>query len=154
MQQPVATIPLTQGKVAVVDDADVEELSRYRWHAVNYHGYWYARSREGLMHRILMGLARHNRLVVDHINGDGLDNRRENMRVCKPGHNARNQRKRRSSTSPYKGVHYRADIGLWEARVGWNGKRYSAGMHETAEGARDAYNWLASRLHGAYHRPS
>lgn len=94
-------IILTQGKTAIVDDRDYNVLSRFRWHANSCNGHWYATTRlpsqrtnckTTRMHRMI--LAEPGGLEVDHINGDGLDNRRCNLRVATHAQNLWNQKKR------------------------------------------------------------
>lgn len=87
-------IPLTQGYVALVDDGDYEELSQFNWYAnVQSDGRVYARrmnnrtKRQVSMHRQIAGVPG---LVIDHINGNGLDNRRDNLRGVSPAENAQN----------------------------------------------------------------
>lgn len=98
-------ISLTQGKVAIVDDEDFEYLNRWKWHARKNGQTWYAlRSkswriqgkRYGItipMHRVIMGAPEGR--VIDHLNRDGLDNRRSNLRVTTFEENARNRRDRK-----------------------------------------------------------
>jgi len=97
------TIPLTQGKVALVDDEDYEELMKHKWYASHEGNGWYAKRkgpRHGgrqtmiYMHRALM--AGDSPLEVDHINGDGLDNRRANLRLVTKSGNARNRQGHRA----------------------------------------------------------
>ena len=147
-------MPLSQGKSMRVDRDDLARIqdSYKSLHAVNYRGYWYAHGSligggAMLVHRFLAEPSA--LLVVDHINGDGLDNRRANLRVCTRGENARNRRYQSWSAgkSGFRGVTWKSDIELWEARVGAFGKRYGAGLYETEEDAARAYDWLAGRLH-------
>jgi HNH endonuclease len=91
-------IPLTQGKVAIVDSDDVDRVMQHTWYAVKDHKTFYAKSRMGgysptLMHRFILGLGRGEpgSLEVDHINGHGLDNRKTNLRLVTRSQNARNQ---------------------------------------------------------------
>ena len=96
-------IPLTQGKVAFVDDEDYEELLKYKWFAKRApNGRWYAarkvtqpggRGKTIYMHRFL--IAGKSPLDVDHINGDGLGNCRENLRLTTRAGNLRNQKRHR-----------------------------------------------------------
>ena len=104
----IREIPLTQGKVAFVDAADYEWLNQWKWYALlNQHGYhtWYAWRRDKRnmlsMHRQIMGTAPE---LVDHVNRDGLDNRRSNLRPATARTNQLNQRKHIDSKNPYKGI--------------------------------------------------
>lgn len=106
-------IKLTQGQVAIVDDADYERLAKYKWYAQFQGRSWYAfrkpwdKSKKRYftvcMHREIMGLVCGDKKQVDHINHDGLYNRKSNLRICTATENRRNQQKTRGS-SKYKGV--------------------------------------------------
>lgn len=101
--------------VTVVDDEDYAELSRYRWslHNRGYACRWSpAANRQVLMHRTLMRPP--PGLVVDHINGNKLDNRRENLRVVTQAQNARNAKVRADSSSGVPGVHWDSRAECWK----------------------------------------
>lgn len=91
-------IPLTQGLYALVDAADYELLAKYSWHAKPDRNTVYARTRipgggpRMLMHRLLTGAQ--SGQLVDHINGNGLDNRRANLRLCTAAENIRNKQRK------------------------------------------------------------
>src|ERR1700745_3514525 len=98
-------IPLTQGKVALVDDEDYELVAQYKWHAhVTWDKKWYAKTHSGklTMHKFLLNPP--SDMEVDHVNGDGLDNRRQNLRICNSTQNKGNMRKQDGRSSIYKGV--------------------------------------------------
>src|SRR5690348_10789113 len=102
------SISLTQGKSALVDDEDYEYLNQWKWHAYRSKHTWYA-SRKGSdhkthidMHRMIMCAAAG--VLVDHINRDGLDNRRKNLRLCTVGQNNHNRGINKNSKTGYKGV--------------------------------------------------
>ena len=104
----MAEIALTQGYITVVDDAGLEWLSQHRWKVLKSKGNVYAartahRTQTILMHRIIVGaLIEEN---IDHINGNGLDNRRSNLRVATQTQNLANMRKTRGK-SIFKGVYW------------------------------------------------
>jgi hypothetical protein len=114
----MATIELTNGMLVQVDDDDFAELGRYVWWAHRGKATWYAARRvrppvDGkrgpkahiiLMHRQILGEACSGGRPVDHIDSDGLNNRRSNLRVVTTAQNTRNSRKRRGCTSRFKGV--------------------------------------------------
>lgn len=139
----MAEIPLTKGYVSVVDDEDVEALSAFRWTASVRKGrvyafrVWRADSRfdHAYIHRVVakrMGLDLEGK-VIDHINGDGLDNRRCNLRAVTVRENIRNQRGPLASPDGVPGIVRRTDT-RWEAwiRNGGEGKRY-LGSFKTRE---------------------
>jgi len=146
-------IPLTQGKVALVDDEDYERVSGYKWHAFHAGRTWYARRGNGgpLMHRMILRLAK-STPSIDHINHNGLDNRRENLRICSQKDNLGNRRKTLSPTSSqYKGVSWFSRSGRWCARIGPNSKSGSfIGYFDDEADAARAYNEAARKRWGEF----
>src|SRR5437660_1239073 len=131
------TIQLTQGFVALVDDADYDRVSAYKWHVKrNRNNGMYAattlprvkgESRKKLwMHRFIKGVT-DPKVKVDHEDHNGLNNQRENLRKCVSGENQGNQRKLRGS-SQFKGVSWNRNAGKWEAGIGIHGKRVYLGQ--------------------------
>ena len=150
------TIPLNNGYEAVVDDDDYEYLSQFKWRAKvkPKDGVPYAVRSCGrhvlYMHREVMSFP--DRLV-DHRNGNTLDNRRENLRSCNAEESARNRGVRKDSTTGFKGVSpATGDKKGYRARVYHLGKRYELGVFKTPEDAALAYNRAASRLFGEFAR--
>ena len=148
-------IKLTRGKVAIVDDEDFEELNRYKWH-YNNRGYA-ARSIGGrkdkknvLMHRVMLSTP--TGTYVDHINGDKLDNRRVNLRLCTNVENCRNRGKQTNNKSGYKGVVCRSDTGKWVTHIKYNGTRLTFGQFDNKHDAARMYNFWAADLHGEFAR--
>jgi hypothetical protein len=85
----VVSLPLSRGKCALIDESDVALVSGRRWHAMPSNVTWYARSSDGVyLHRLLTECP--DGLEVDHVNHNGLDNRRANLRVCTHTENMRN----------------------------------------------------------------
>lgn len=143
-------ILLTQGKVAIVDDEDFDLVNKYNWH---YHA-GYAASRPHrhkkniYMHRLILGLTSSNKLDADHINHNGLDNRRYNLRLCTRSQNMMNSLK--DHTSKYKGICWREPKKKWTAQIKFNGKQYYLGLYDIAEDAALAYDRKATELFGEY----
>lgn len=121
-------IPLTRGIFAIVDDADFDILSQWKWHALKAgdRTYYAVRSlprRKGLprqkifMHRVILDCLGSS-LVVDHVDGDGLNNQRSNLRLVTQGQNSLN-RKRLSTTnkSGYTGVYWSKQKNKWHALI-------------------------------------
>src|SRR5687767_14638664 len=113
---------LNDGTDVIVDADDAILLERYAWHATERRpGYRYVernvrvgkRSRKAVLHRLLAGAAPGE--VVDHINGNTLDNRRSNLRVCSRKQNARNSRRPAHNRSGFKGVSWDKQTGRWRA---------------------------------------
>jgi hypothetical protein len=91
-------------------------------------------------------------LEVDHINGDGLDNRRSNLRLATREGNQRNRAARRDNTSGLKGVSLHVSTGKWQARIRTGGEQVYLGVFTTPEAAHEAYAEAAIRLHGKFAR--
>ena len=150
--------PLTQGKYATVDDADYEALSRFKWYFNN----GYARRNKkprgvGLlhMHRVIANTP--NGMFTDHINGNKLDNRRENLRVCTHSLNKANRGKPKNNTSGFKGVFYQKDHRRkkpWTAHITVKRKSIALGYFSTKHEAALAYNKAAKELFGEFARPN
>jgi hypothetical protein len=150
-------IPLTRGLVALVDDEDYEELNRYNW--IELGGYAVRslpnpvsgrRQTKMSMHRYIMGLKYGDPTRVDHKNTDGLDNRRENLRICSQALNARNRAINKNNTSGFKGVSWLNKRKKWVAVIRLNNKSKHLGSFSTPEEAHAAYCKAADILHGEF----
>ena len=153
------TIPLSNShKVAIVDDADYDDLSQYTWrlqampHLSNSLEYAVRHVERGVimpMHRQI--LKPKSKQVVDHISGDGLDNQRENLRACTHQQNLWNRKPNTLGTSPYKGVYFAKYCGRWMAQIVVNGKKIRKTFSSEMDAARH-YNLLAKTHYGEYAR--
>ena len=130
-------IPLTQGKFAIVDDADYEWLNQWKWYAWQHGRTYYARRGRRLMHQLIIGVS--PGLETHHVNGDGLDNRRANLQHCTHTENCWNSRKEPNCSSRYKGVDWNQSHGKWRARIRRNGKREHLGYFDYELEAALAY---------------
>lgn len=156
----MAIIRTADGTEILVDDADYAWLSQWKWHVLRPDGRPYAARREPgtrrkrgayiFMHRTIV--MPDPGLQVDHINGNTLDNRRENLRACTPSQNSMNTRARKGCRSRFKGVCWRTDWRGWKARITAGGKVHHLGLFKTEEEAARAYNDAARRLHGQFAR--
>lgn len=149
-------IPLTGGLVAIVDAEDAARiLGMGAWQAKRSGQTYYARKniwRAGrymtiTMHAVILDVP-----LVDHVNGNGLDNRRSNLRPANFAENARNRPRRSDNTSGYKGVSWNRRNGKWQAYIGADRRQISLGHHATAEDAARAYDAAARELHGVFAR--
>jgi hypothetical protein len=157
-------IELTQGYKTLVDDEDYEFLSQWKWCArVQPYGRVCAVRAERVkgtdnskrnfqMHRVITNAQKGQ--IVDHINGNALDNRKINLRLCSNQENSMNRKTQSSSKfrSKYKGVSWDKARKKFIARVYLNNKAHSAGRFSTEEEAALAYNSLAKKLHGEFAR--
>jgi len=148
-------IPLTQSKSALVDDEDYEWLNQWKWYAKhdNHDCYYAARNSHKhtiRMHRLIMGLKAYNKKLVDHINHDGLDNRRSNLRICTTGQNQFNRIPSKNTASKYKGVVHCTSNANWQAQIGFKGKRIYIGCFKTETKAANAYDKKAKELFGKF----
>lgn len=148
-------IPLSNGKVAIVDEADYDYLNQWNWHCVNnYARRQFKRNSQRTviwMHRLIAGTP--DELFTDHVNGNTLDNRRSNLRVCNAMQNQGNRKKSKNGkTSRFKGVSKECDSQRYRATAWVNGKRTRLGGFDTQEEAACAYNMWAMNHFGEFSR--
>lgn len=145
-------IPLTHGQTALIDDEDAELVARYNWIAVHRKNLWYgqgsAKGEKVLMHRLVMGFPEGQ--VVDHRNGIGTDNRKENLRVTTQAQNGRNRRANANSSSGFVGVSWSKDRHRWLACIKVDGKTKNLGRFKTETEAAQAYNTAAKAAFGEF----
>lgn len=160
--QDTIEIPLTQGKVAIINAVDAD-LADLKWHARKSRNTFYARRNIPVepnkqttesMHRVILARKLERPLrkseLVDHIDGDGLNNRRNNLRPATNAQNVRNSRKRTTNTSGFKGVSWNKEHRKWRAEIMARGKKKFLGLFNTAEEAHKAYCEAAEQLHGEF----
>lgn len=146
-------IPLTKGKVAIVDKDDYEELSRFKWYYTES-GYAARDARNTdrtsgkviYMHKYIMP----SKYQTDHVNRDSLDNRKSNLRIATNADNTANRGRQSNNTSGYKGVSWSKVSKKWAIEIGYNNKRYRLGLMEDKEDAARLYNFWASDIHGEF----
>jgi hypothetical protein len=150
-------IPLTQNKVAIVDDEDYERLSRYKWYAnSNACGNCYARrniyigeKRTALkMHREILRMGHRDGFLVDHINRNGLDNRKENIRVTTKNINGHNCKLYKNNFSRFRGVSWYKPNKKWGASIRVLGKKIFCGLYLNPQEAAAAYDVAAVKYYG------
>lgn len=154
-EKPTRNIRLTRGKLAIVDHEDYGYLNKFKWKC-STEGYAVTNFQINTNKRKTVGMQRlvlnpFTELVVDHINNDKLDNRKENLRVCLPHGNTMNRSKSgNGKSSQYKGVGFYKRTGEWQARIGFKGKLIHLGMFKTPEEASKIYVKAAKRYFGKY----
>lgn len=142
-------IKLSRDMKMMVDDEDFETLSRFRWSWSKSRSTHYATADIGerkrvLAHRLILGFPPKN-VYVDHIDMNGLNNQKSNLRKCTRNQNCQYARKRKDNTSGYRGVNFHR--GYYIARIRVNCKRYYIGNFKTAEEAARAYDREAKKHH-------
>ena len=146
----VRYIPLTQGGFAIVDAEDYDRLAKYKWYrrqdgntfyAFRHHGW---KGRKIIMHRGIMRAPKG--LIVDHIDGNGLNNRKSNLRLCSATENARNRRPVANCHSRYKGVTWDKNQKKWQVRISDSGKCIYLGRFDNEMEAAIAYDRKAEQL--------
>ena len=154
-----AYVPLTQGFCAVIDACDFEKVAGYNWHVFHNKTNVYARRTERLpsgkrrtvqMHRVISECP--DGKVVDHRDGNGLNNIRVNLRICDPVNNAQNCKTYRNNSTGVRGVqHYGA--GRFRAQIRHEKKLLHLGVFDTLEEASASYEKAKAELHGEFRRP-
>jgi hypothetical protein len=155
---PFRRIPLTQGKFAIVDPEDYDRLAGYKWFAMRSRRGFYAirmvttkngRRKKIRMHRQILNAPADK--LVDHINHNGLDNRRANLRIVTNMQNSWNKRKQKGDySSRYKGVSWARRIGKWHTEIYCNGSKIFIGYFDDQVAAAKAYDAKAADLYGEY----
>lgn len=152
-------IELTQGQVALIDDEDLEVVSKYKWHArwdpctKSFYAVTNIRKPDGSrttlqMHREIMGAKKGEQ--VDHIYHQTLDNRKSELRLCTPSQNQYNRGTQSTNTSGFKGVSWDKKWSKWLAGIKLNGKTINLGRYDTPELAHEAYCKAAAEHHGEF----
>lgn len=151
-------IVLSQGKVASVDDDDFEYLSQWKWHARKGKNTFYAArntSRKNppkivvLMHRAILNL-KNTTDIADHIDRNGLNNCKSNLRIATGTQNNANATSAKNSTSKYLGVYWYKTRNKWKSEITKNRKNICLGYFPTEEDAAFAYNQAAIIYHGEF----
>jgi hypothetical protein len=149
---PYRRIPLTQGRFACVDPEDYAALARYKWCASRQSNTFYAVRSEGgkqlRMHRVIMNAP--DGLVVDHINHDGENNLKRNLRLCTKQQNARNQRPHKNGSSQFAGICWHKSERKWYARITDHGRQRSLGLFADERAAARARDDAAAALWGPF----
>lgn len=150
-------IPLTQGKVALVDDTDFEAVNASNW-CLSSHGYAVRhipgsgqKGKNQYLHRFLLPDAEE----IDHRDGNKLDNRRSNLRGCSHQENTRAAHKpRKNGSSQYRGVSWDRQKNKWTAYFRLQGKKKFLGYFDVESDAARAYDIAARKHYGEFAYPN
>jgi len=150
-------IILTQGKVAIVDDEDFEYLNQWKWFA-NLKGKKFyvgrnismfnGKQTKICMHRFIMNPEKG--MVIDHLDGNSLNNQKNNLRICTQAENNRNRNFNINNTSGFKGVYWHKISSKWMAYIRINKKRLYLGIYTDPIDAARSYNEAALKYHGEF----
>ena len=147
-------IALSRGLSAVVDDQEYATLSQYKWSVLSsgnrkVYAVSSINGKHILMHRFILGLSDRNS-HADHIDGDGLNNQRENLRICTNAENLRNRGRNKKNASGFKGVYKWSNRDKWAAKIMLSRKSYHLGTFGSPEEAARAYDRAAREHHGSF----
>lgn len=146
----IKLLTLSRGRFAIVDDEDFLALSLLSWCCHKRYAGTTLLGERVLMHRLLLDCP--DSLEVDHVNGDPLDNRKSNLRICTREQNSRNKRKSYKNTSGYKGVSWHKRDRRWYSQIEHKSKSMHLGCFKNREAAARAYDEAAVKYFGEFAR--
>jgi hypothetical protein len=149
------------GYEVIISACDYDRVMAHKWRKAGFKkGTYFRRSyydkkngkkKEIFLHRFLAD-CQHGKQIVDHISGNTLDNRQENLRICTITENNRNCRMNKKNTSGYKGVHWDKERRKWKAVIKVNRKTILLGRFDDPEKAYEAYVAASKKYHGDFGR--
>lgn len=151
-------IKLSQGKTSLVDDEDFEKFNIFNWNAHKKGNSYYAKRgvRIKLKHKTLL---LHREILdapdgfdVDHIDGNGLNNQKSNLRICTRKQNLWNSSPHKDNANGAKGVSWHKQDKKWRVRIMKDGINYELGLFDSIKEAKNAYNIAAKKYHGSFSR--
>lgn len=135
---------------AIIDKEDYGKVSKFKWHISEGAAKTDVNRVKLPLASLLMGIESNRKVVVDHINLDKLDNRKENLRACTHQENDCNKLVRKDSVCGFKGVQKHKGTGKWRARIRVEGKNKSLGLYYKIADAAKAYNAAAIKYQGEF----
>jgi len=147
-------IQLNNGVITIVDDEDYEYLNQWKWYLLKSHTNYYAirtqRPENKLLqlHRIVMKAKKGE--IIDHINGNKLDNRKSNLRICTQAQNNQNRKISKLNKSGYNGVSWSIRNKKWVAQIACENKKIHIGYYIDPIDAAKAFNNAAQKYHGEF----
>jgi hypothetical protein len=147
--------PKYPNSFTMVDDEDFDILNKHKWHIAKNSKTWYAqrnvyKPKHGMifLHRQILNIP--DGMFIDHIDGNGLNNQKANIRVCTKAENCRNARIRGDNTSGYKGVSFHKPTKKWSASIQADKKQKHIGLFQSPQEAAFAWNIAAKEMHKDY----
>lgn len=139
----------------LISQCDYEKVIKHKWYKINSGKKYptiafYERNKNIRLHRFIMDCP--SGLFIDHVNGNTLDNRRENLRICTKAENNRNRCINKNNKSGFKGVSWDKKTSKWRAFVYKNGKSIYCGLFITPEEAHKAYYEASKKYYGEFVR--
>lgn len=152
-QGDFALVPLTHGEFAKIDVEDIPKVEGFNWNSSGC-GYAHRRLKGKILylHRFINNSTPGE--FTDHINGDKLDNRKNNLRSATNAQNLFNMKPHKDGSSQYKGVYWAKGKGKWRARIQAEGRGRHIGYYECEEDAALAYDREAIKYFKNYARPN
>lgn len=154
----IVHIPLSRGEEAIADEQDLHIVSGHNWSTQRKRNTSYAMRNENIdgknaciyLHREIAKAKEGD--IVDHINRNGLDNRRGNIRIATFSQNKCNSKLQKNNVSGYRGVYWRRDREKYQAQIQINGVKIRLGNFKSIDEAHEAYKAASLKYHGEYGR--
>jgi|WetSurMetagenome_2_1015567.scaffolds.fasta_scaffold328029_1 hypothetical protein len=151
-------IILTKNCVALIDKENAIDINQHKWYAVNkgkvsdlYYAATIINKKSISMHRYILKI-KDKTIKIDHIDGNGLNNQKSNLRLCKLSENLKNRRIPSNNKTGYKGVSFKKKLNKYRSSIGYSSKSIHLGYYENSIEAAEAYNKKAKELFGEYAR--
>lgn len=147
-------LALTRGYITHIDKQDRDRISMHSWYAAEVSpgrivAQAHIKGKTTLLHRFLLDIIE-SKIEVDHIDGNPLNNARNNLRVCTHIENSQNRKKSANNSSGYAGVGFIPSRGKWRARITFNKKEIYLGYFDTKEQAAEVRKTVARSYRGEF----